>query len=403
MFLKLPRFLTLIVLLQILGCNSEVEQSKNNILNETIIQDKIENTEVVNLEDIKYQVPFSGDLPSASPLPDMDQWPLKSDASSFINSGKELLPIPRGDLLWIYDISRSQEIMNTDNPSNSSWVSSNGINWTEVHEPIPRPDRSNYAMTQFNNRSVLIGGTYLDGLYHGLSDLWITENGLDWILVNDQIEIGKVSSAGLTIWKDKICLTGGYNRSNRLWNSDLWLSERGKSWSNSHIGAIDGKQLGIHQVIGAENYLFIITQYYGILRTVDGIDWEKIPVFSTENESDEYPAMRTEYNIVWFRDKLIVLGGKIEDPMFEGPVFATDVWASPDGKQWERIAPDNSIPARRNMVLTVFKDKLFLIGGARLGYGEQESEWMREVWVSDDGVAWNLLAEDPTQKEISTK
>lgn len=135
---------------------------------------------------------------------------------------------------------------------------------------------------------------------------------------------------------------------------------------------------------------------------IAGSDWEEV----TGNAPF---GARREIVLLVFQDKLWVIGGLGETDVwcsedgehwkqtcpnagfalgvntgaaFNGKMWVMSdggVWNSPDGRAWSKVAGD-VYGERRNATLTVFKDRLWMIGGGN---------WMsNDVWVSDNGIQW---------------
>jgi hypothetical protein len=352
-------------------------------------------------EMVTYAVPLERELPEIQPLPSHDLWPLFTADGSFPEKEESSIAITIDGRLWLYVQSPNFSEDLNDLEAFTAWSTSDGITWIPVTEPYPISVRNGHAIYSNGSLIYLLGGGYIDGIAKSLSDFWTSTDGITWERISESVISDSISLSQISIFEESLYVTGGYNSKTSERLDSVWKSLNGLTWESINDDLPFEHPLGKHTTLSTNDYLFILAND-GILRSIDGATWEEIPAFTTEGEDLGYPPNRKDFNAVWFQDRLIVLGGKTRSPLYEDFVRATDVWASPDGESWEQIAPKRTLPGRDNMILTVFKGKLFLIGGIQYSR-DQEPEWIREVWVSDDGVTWDLLAQDPTQQPVSTK
>jgi hypothetical protein len=111
----------------------------------------------------------------------------------------------------------------------------------------------------------------------------------------------------------------------------------------------------------------------------DGVNWESRP------KTDW--GQRFGMQFAFFRGKLWMLGG-----MRSWDDFRNDVWASENGTEWKQAVANAPWSRRRWHSVVVFKDRLWVIGGA-LSSGRPDktpSEFVNDVWSSADGIDWRL-------------
>lgn len=87
--------------------------------------------------------------------------------------------------------------------------------------------------------------------------------------------------------------------------------------------------------------------------------------------------VRQSHGSLFFKEKFWVIGGlaNIED-------LKNDVWSSTDGKNWVQETADAEFSGRAQFGITVFKDRIFIIGGFDF------ERLMGDVWSSADGINW---------------
>ncbi len=103
----------------------------------------------------------------------------------------------------------------------------------------------------------------------------------------------------------------------------------------------------------------------------DGVTWEK------EAEGTPLPP-RAAHAAIVFRDRLWVTGGLYFDRNNDIR-DRNDIWVSRDGHSWSPVRARADFPARGGHTLTIFQDRLWLIGGIAC---------TGDIWVSDDGIHW---------------
>lgn len=71
------------------------------------------------------------------------------------------------------------------------------------------------------------------------------------------------------------------------------------------------------------------------------------------------------------------------------PNLTSDVWRSENGKNWISVT-SSLFDARMGHTLTVFDNKMWLIGGVN-----DSGSFLSDVWYSADGTVWTLATETP--------
>jgi N-acetylneuraminic acid mutarotase len=103
----------------------------------------------------------------------------------------------------------------------------------------------------------------------------------------------------------------------------------------------------------------------------DGVDWEKV--------TDRAPFHpRAGHAAIVFRDRLWIVGGLYFDGNNDIRDLK-DIWVSRDGRNWTLVRARAPFPARGGHTLTIFNNRLWLIGGIAC---------TGDIWVSRDGISW---------------
>lgn len=180
-------------------------------------------------------------------------------------------------------------------------------------------------------------------------------------------------------------------------NNGAWISNDGRKWTKTSLpqsGLNSAYQKYAH-FNGAIYALGSLTGNYEkfsispkIVRTLDLEKWETVA------ETSNLPQ-RIFYGLTVFDNKIWLLGG------YDGRRYHNDVWNSTDGVNWTRVLEKAPWSPRNPGVVTVFKDKLWLLGGGEID-GEK-TQWHnpqseREVWSSEDGIKWIRIEADLKRK-----
>ena len=134
-----------------------------------------------------------------------------------------------------------------------------------------------------------------------------------------------------------------------------------------------------HQVTAFNNQLWVIGGYDGdrnndVWSSQDGVNWVK----NTPVNSDG-GAIFTErfgHQLTVYDNKLWLVGGS-------GIGYYNDVWSSLDGVTWTEQTSNAAFSKRYNHQLVTFDNKLWVIGG-----GGFSSELNNDTWSSSDGISW---------------
>ena len=174
-------------------------------------------------------------------------------------------------------------------------------------------------------------------------------------------------------------------------NEGGWISKDARSWTKTALPKSDLNpgyqkyiQFGdaVYQLGAVSGNYLDFTVSPQIRRTRDGKVWETVA------EKSNLPS-RIFYGAVQFKNKLWIFGG------YDGARYYNDVWNSADGVNWTRVA-EKTEWSERTAGVTVFKDRLWLIGGGVIdGDKKNNPNAGNEVWSSGDGIRW-------TQEKINS-
>jgi hypothetical protein len=271
------------------------------------------------------------------------------------------------------------------------------LSWEKVTTPIPWQPRDSHGVLVFKDKLWLIGGLNGNGFVEKpgvvrysqaphFSDIWCSEDGINWNLVTEKAPWGKRRSIQAVVFKNKIWLIPGWGPWTGTKN-EVWNSEDGIHWnlinSNPNFPPREGHQLVVFQdklwLIGGVNYEKRETKN-DVWYSEDGLNW-------IEATSSAFWSARWDHGVVVFKDKLWLIGGMdLENNLFG------DVWSSEDGKNWSLVSDRPLWPARQGHEVVVFKDRIWILG--RFNQESQGKE-KNDVWFSKDGINWQKTKKDP--------
>ena len=94
---------------------------------------------------------------------------------------------------------------------------------------------------------------------------------------------------------------------------------------------------------------------------------------------------------VVFQEKMWIIGGGIYDtPSTPKRKFYNDIWNTKDGINWSLISKNAPWEARQYHDITVWDNKLWIIGGVN-----KQLKNLNDVWFSENGLNWIELPNTP--------
>jgi hypothetical protein len=176
--------------------------------------------------------------------------------------------------------------------------------------------------------------------------------------------------ANLVVHQNRLFMVGGEQ------TSDVWASRDGRDWQlvTDHAAFGGSRGADYHQAASFNNSLYVFALWNGergVWRSPDGATWTKVADIGS----------RSSYCTISHQGKLLVIGG------WKGSV-SNDVIASTDGIRFAPVVSSRPFPARMDHECVSVKDRLYVIGG------RNETESLRDVWMSADGRDWTKLTGD---------
>lgn len=270
------------------------------------------------------------------------------------------------------------------------------LNWKQEVATAPWQDRDSLAVVVYKNKLWLMAGlnannstiapgniNYEKAEY--FSDVWSSEDGINWIKIVDNSPWQNRRSIQIVDFKDKMWLMGGWGPQVGYKN-DIWSSEDGVNWIMEKESAEWPAREG-HSLFVFNNKLWLIggvrydkqLLFNDVWSSEDGINWTEVSKVSAW-------APRWDHSVVVFKNKLWLMGGMI----FGGQMF-NDIWSSEDGINWTQITAQAPFETRQGFFATEYRDRIWVIG--RLD--AEGNGGINDVWYSSDAINWQKTSNDP--------
>lgn len=272
------------------------------------------------------------------------------------------------------------------------------LSWSEATASAPWETRDSHGVVIFKNKIWVMGGVDANkriispgnidyGNSPHLSDVWSSDDGVNWKLVLSKAPWGPRRSIQVVDFKGKMWLMGGYSPEIG-YKSDVWSSEDGLNWKletdSAAWPAREGHQLLVSQnkmwLIGGVRYTSGRQLFTDVWSSDDGTNW----IEATKNAGW---SPRWDFASEVFNDKIWTMGGMD----FDGKLF-NDVWSSSDGITWSLVNKNPPFATRQGGGLINYQNKLWVVSRLNVPiYGGGAND----VWYSDDGISWKKTDQDP--------
>ncbi|MDD2715829.1 MAG: kelch repeat-containing protein, partial [Candidatus Wallbacteria bacterium] len=250
-------------------------------------------------------------------------------------------------------------------------------NWTNLNEEAFIPPRFGAAMTVFNGKCWLIGGS--DNTSE-LNDVWCSDNGLTWNVSEECIPGNGRFGHTLTSWNNSLWLICGISGQNYL--TDVLRSSDGNTWITETEAAPFGPRFG-HSSYALNGKLWVVCGSDGtslhsdIWSTSNGSDW------TLEVQSSLFGA-RYGQCVVSDGNKAYLIGG------CDGTNLLDDVWSTDDGINWTLLTQTAGIGGRFFHSGGVIGDTLIIVGGT---LDPDFTMYDPSYYKSSDGFIWQQITD----------
>jgi dihydrofolate reductase len=159
------------------------------------------------------------------------------------------------------------------------WSSSDGINWTSETTDTPWPANNNKTVV-FNNKMWCFN-SIAGWLGINANEVWSSDNGADWVQVNDSIEFAPNSNFQTAVFNNKMWIIGGSSKGLDGYThptNSAWYSTDGINWELATSNCLS-EPIQPHSIFIYEDKLWLI-EYTSltmrICNTSDGMNWSVV-------------------------------------------------------------------------------------------------------------------------------
>lgn len=214
----------------------------------------------------------------------------------------------------------------------------------------------------------------------GQKRAWSSKDGIKWQAF-EKNDWGERISTKIVFFKGTFLVTGGMEYAANQFLNEIWTSTDGTRWKKSVEHAEWSPRKG-HTLVEFGNNLWLFggetsvdehkapAEFINdIWRSEDGKSWVKV--------MDESPwEVRGNPRVTVFLDKLWLIGGQ----------GLSDIWNSSDGKVWSKVIDECPWGNRYDYGVLVFNNRLWILGGRQAN----PRNAFQDVWSSADGITWRL-------------
>jgi hypothetical protein len=255
------------------------------------------------------------------------------------------------------------------------WCSEDGVNWICVNESAPWGPNCHHTSVVFDDKIWVIGG--LQG-----NEVWYSSDGFNWTCATQSAQwLPRINHTSV-VFDNKIWVIGGFYYSS--WFNDVWYSTDGINWNCAKQSA-PWLSRELHTSVVFDNKIWVL----GGERYPSTAIWDD--VWYSDNGRDWYCATdsaewgpRLGHTSVVFDNKIWVLAGMTPYGYGHGP--SDDVWCSTNGSYWICMTDSADWQKREYHTSVVFKNKIWVLGGYVGGWTSKGN--MNDVWYSSNGVDW---------------
>ena len=282
----------------------------------------------------------------------------------------------------------------SDGTTRNYWVKIKKSPWRNIlkNGEAPFAPRDQHELLVFKDKLWMLAG-WIGGGTHA-NEVWNTEDGKNWNLVNGNTNWGTRTVSSIIAFKGKLWIMGGYSNTGGYYDDiGIYSSVDGITWVK-HVNVppwgtrfeptlveFKGK---LWLMGGIKDHWSFPAGFNDIWSSGDGINWTR------EVEYAPWTERGTIHGRVVLNDAMYLIGGGIlgdPDDRGLGPLVTyNDVWKSTDGVNWKRILRNAPWEARVYHTVVAYNGVMYVISGTTL----KESN-TNDVWKSTDGINWEQV------------
>jgi hypothetical protein len=298
---------------------------------------------------------------------------------------------PASGLAMDFSSPQTYTVTASDGSSHQYTVEVKRSPWRNVirNGEAPFAPRDQHELLVFQDKLWMLGG-WIGGNTHA-NEVWNTEDGITWNLVNGNANWGTRHVTKFIVFKDRMWAIGGL----QVPHSDIgiyssvdgitWVKHLDSvPWANRYepmLAEFNGK---LWIMGGIKNDTYVPVGFNDIWSSEDGINWIREAKYATWQERGAI------HGRVILNNELYMIGGGIVGPISLGEYLLTsfnDVWRTNDGINWQRILRIAPWRPRLYHSITEYNGTIYIVAGNI----ERFSPLTNEVWKSTDGINWEQV------------
>ncbi|MGY0391861.1 Kelch repeat-containing protein [Bizionia sp. KMM 8389] len=258
----------------------------------------------------------------------------------------------------VWSFGGSNDYVEEGDSTNELWKSDNGINWSTVYTEgtLTASGRHEHTLSVYNGKMYLIGGR--DNADNILSDIWVTDNGINWTRLLENAPFGPVSGHSTLVFNNKMYVIGINMNTG---NTQIWSTTDAINWTAENTNAFPA--LKRYKAAVKDNMMFVIggdkitsELSNDIWRSNNGVNWELVTQTSTT-----LPALK-RHTVTVFNNKIFVIGGHTSTAE-----HTNSIYYSSDLKNWFKYTNSNPLEEINSHFSLIFNNELWVFGGSRAG------------------------------------
>lgn len=215
----------------------------------------------------------------------------------------------------------------------------------------------------------------------------------NWVKVSDMNGFTPRDSCGELVYGNRIWLLGGWVNSFKDPPRDVWSSADGKDWTRATENAA-WKHSDFPMTVAFQDKMWVMGGWHGgrldhasasnsVWSSKNGADW-------TQEAEHAGWSPRMAGGVTVFKNRMWVLGGIQKYYFGNDDDLKNDVWSSGDGVKWEQATAKAPWSPRAYLQTAVLNDRLYVMGG---GNYLPKYQVKNDVWSTEDGTNWTLETE----------
>jgi hypothetical protein len=255
------------------------------------------------------------------------------------------------------------------------WKSEDGLNWTLVTDNAPWRNRRSVSSVSFQDKMWVMAG-WDQYNYKYTNDIWYTTDGLKWNLATSTTPRWQGREGQTTIVHNgKLWLMGGVNFTERKTLNDIWFSDDGYNWQQS-TSTVPWSPRYDHALSSFKGRLYLTGGVHLNTHETDAEVWVSENGFDWEKRTPNWPSRHGHISLV-YKDHLWMIGGWHQED--SGKNYGiNDTWFTDDGINWTKVTADGPWTGREDHMGDVFKNKMWLTGGM-----DTNERWSNDVYYTE--------------------